>query len=218
MNRLTFLGGLLVIAVTAAACSSVASEPSQSSSASTTAASEPTLEPSETAATPVSEAASQAASASTPASPAAELAAWQTVALTDVRSGESFAIADLAGSLVVVEPMAVWCGNCLRQQKEVAKALRAVDSDDVVYISLGIDPSEAERDLAAYADDNGFDWRFAVAPRALSRALAEAFGDRILAPPSTPRIVVTPDGQIIGPAFGIADAGTVEAELREHLS
>lgn len=217
MNRPANLAGLVVLAVAVTACGPVASTTSQSSSAGAAASPESTAEQRQAASPPAS-AAPPGAASSTAASPAAELAAWQTVALRDVRSGESFAIADLAGSLVVVEPMAVWCGNCLRQQKEVAKALRAVDSDEVVYISLGIDPSEAERDLAAYADDNGFDWRFAVAPRTLSRALAEAFGDRVLAPPSTPRIVVTPDGQVVGPAFGIADAGTVEAELREHLS
>jgi cytochrome oxidase Cu insertion factor (SCO1/SenC/PrrC family) len=206
MNKVTILAGVMVLAVAVTACGPAASTTSQSSPAS------------DAASPPASAATPGAASSTAAAAPEAELAAWQTVALRDVRSGESFAIADLAGSLVVVEPMAVWCGNCLRQQKEVAKALRAVARDEVVYISLGIDPSEAERDLAAYADDNGFDWRFAVAPRELSRALAEAFGDRVLAPPSTPRIVVTPDGQVIGPAFGIADAGTVEAELREHLS
>lgn len=215
MSRLTVLAGHVVLAVAVMACGPAASTTSQSTTASEAASPGSTQGQ---AASPPASAAPPGTAASTAASPAAELAAWQTVALRDVRSGESFAIADLAGSLVVVEPMAVWCGNCLRQQKEVAKALRAVDSDEVVYISLGIDPSEVERDLAAYADDNGFDWRFAVAPRALSRALAEAFGDRVLAPPSTPRIVVTPDGQVIGPAFGIADAGTVEAELREHLS
>jgi hypothetical protein len=215
MSRPTILAGLVVLAVAVTACGPAASTTSRSSSGS--AAASPGVEQGQ-AASPPANAAPTGSVSSTAASPAAELAAWQSVALRDVRSGESFAIADLAGSLVVVEPMAVWCGNCLRQQKEVAKALRAVDSAEIVYISLGIDPSEAERDLAAYADDNGFDWRFAVAPRALSRALAEAFGDRVLAPPSTPRIVVTPDGQVIGPAFGIADAGTVEAELREHLS
>lgn len=207
MRRTTALLALLVLAVISAACSASGGEPTDGL---------PPTPAANTAVSPTVDGTPPEASSS-PAT-ARDLEAWQTVALRDVRSGETFTIGDLAGSLVVVEPMAVWCGNCLRQQEEVAKALRALDSDEVVYISLGIDPSEAERDLAAYAEDNGFDWRFVVSPRALSRALAESFGDRVLAPPSTPRITVTPDGQVIGPAFGIADAGTVEAELREHLS
>jgi len=152
------------------------------------------------------------------ATPVAELAAWQTIELTDVRSSETFTLADLAGTLIVIEPMAIWCSNCLRQQQEVAKALKAFDADEVVYISLGVDPGEDARALGSYADEHDFGWRFAVSPRSLSRALARTFGDQVLAPPSTPRVIITPDGRVIGPAFGIADSKAVEMELREHLS
>jgi thiol-disulfide isomerase/thioredoxin len=146
------------------------------------------------------------------------LAAWETRELTDVRSGERFAIADLAGKVVVIEPMAIWCTNCARQQREASRALAALSSDDVVYVSLDVDPSERAPDLARYADERGFDWRFVVSDRALSRALAEAFGDQVLSPPSTPKIFVTADGRVIGPRFGIQDASAIEAELRDLLS
>lgn len=151
------------------------------------------------------------------ASPAAALEPWQTLALRDVRSDETFTVADLAGKLVVIEPMAIWCSNCERQQRAASEALAAIDSDDVVYISLDVDPGEAGSDLAAYADERGFDWRFVIAGRDMSRALAQAFGDQVLAPPSTPKIIVTPTGEVIGPQFGIADAEAVEQELRSHL-
>lgn len=147
----------------------------------------------------------------------AAAAAWQTRGLVDVRSGERFAIADLAGKVVVIEPMAIWCTNCARQQQEAAKALAELSSDDVAYVSLDVDPSERAEDLAAYADERGFDWRFAVADRAMSRALAEAFGDQVLSPPSTPKILVAPDGRVEGPRFGIDDASAIEAELRDLL-
>jgi hypothetical protein len=153
-----------------------------------------------------------------PGGPEAALEPWLTASLKDVRTGESFAIADLDDRLVVVEPMAIWCTNCLRQQREAAKALAAIDDEAVVYISLDIDPTERAEDLAAYAADRGFDWRFVVADRAMSRALAERFGDRVLSPPSTPKIMVTPAGEVIGPAFGITDAPAMEAELRGLLS
>ena len=159
--------------------------------------------------------------ASTPA-PATAVAAtrepWRTATLTDARTGESFTIADLAGRVVVVEPMAIWCTNCLRQQQAVATALAALQGEDVVYISLGVDPSERPADLAAYADGHGFGWRFAVAGRDLSRMLAQDLGDQVLSPPSTPRIIITPDGAVTGPEFGIADADAIEAEIRTHLS
>jgi thiol-disulfide isomerase/thioredoxin len=163
-------------------------------------------------------AATQVPPAGTEAQPAVALDPWQTEGLTDVRTGETFAIADLAGKVVVIEPMAIWCSNCARQQKEAAKALDALASDDVVYISLDIDPGERASDLAAYADERGFDWRFVVADRALSRALAQAFGDQVLSPPSTPKIILGADGRVVGPNFGIQDASAIEAELRDQLS
>jgi len=82
----------------------------------------------------------------------------------------------------------------------------------------GTGSSEQDADLVRYADDCGFDWRFVVTGRDVSRALAEAFGDQVLSPPSTPKIIVTPSGEIIGPSFGIEDASAVEATLRDHLS
>jgi thiol-disulfide isomerase/thioredoxin len=145
------------------------------------------------------------------------LAAWQTRGLVDVRSGARFAIADLAGKVVVIEPMAIWCTNCARQQREASRALASLSSDEVVYVSLDVDPSERAEDLAAYAEEQGFDWRFAVADRAMSRALADAFGDQVLSPPSTPKILVAPDGSVEGPRFGIDDASAIEAELRSLL-
>jgi hypothetical protein len=145
-------------------------------------------------------------------------AAWMTEELRDVRSGETFRIADLSGSLVVIEPMAVWCASCERQQREASKALEALDRPDIVYVSLGVDPTEREEDLAAYADRSGFDWRFAVASRPLARSLAETFGDQVLSPPSTPGILVTPAGEVFGPTFGIRSADELQAEMLEHLS
>lgn len=152
------------------------------------------------------------------APPAAAIEPWRTIAMEDVRSGETFSVADLAGKLVVIEPMAIWCSNCERQQRAASEALSAIDSDDVVYISLDVDPGEATADLAAYADKHGFDWRFVVAGREMSRALAESFGDQVLAPPSTPKILVAPDGVTVGPLFGMADPEALEQELLDHLS
>jgi cytochrome oxidase Cu insertion factor (SCO1/SenC/PrrC family) len=168
--------------------------------------------------TPVTQAAAQTQAAAADGAAAATLPEWQTLELVDVRSDERFTVADLAGKVVVIEPMAIWCSNCARQQREAAKALATLPRDDIVYISLDVDPSEQARDLAAYADERDFDWRFVVAERAMSRALAEEFGDQVLSPPSTPKIVVSQEGAVAGPNFGIQDAAAIEAEIRDLLS
>jgi hypothetical protein len=224
MQRLNAMTSLVTLTLVAAACSTGAGAPTGGQEPASVTAVAGAPSPAVSGGAPPSAATggappSAAAGALFEASPstARGLEAWQTVALRDVRTGEPFTIGDLAGSLVVIEPMAIWCSNCLRQQEAASKALAALDSDQIAYVSLDIDPSEAEADLARYADEHGFDWRFAVAPRELSRALAQTFGDQVLSPPSTPRILVTPDGRVIGPAFGMANAQAVQAELRELL-
>ena len=147
-------------------------------------------------------------------SPPAE--GWRTAELRDVRSGEALRINDLVGRLVVVEPMAIWCTNCRIQQNEVREALARLESEDIVYIGLDVDPNETQPDLARYADERGYTWHFAVAARELARSLAEAFGDQVLSPPSTPMIVIAPDGQA-EVTFGIDSAAELEADFSARL-
>jgi cytochrome oxidase Cu insertion factor (SCO1/SenC/PrrC family) len=163
--------------------------------------------------------ASEGTAPGTGATPAPSVAVegWRGVVLEDARTGTSFTVADYAGRLVAIEPMAAWCPKCLAQQREARKALEKVGGDGVVYISLGIDPSEKAEDLKAYADDHGFDWTFAVAPKELSRALAAEFGDQVLSPPSVPFILVGADGSVIEQQFGGRGADELAALLTEHL-
>jgi|SRR5688572_1160184 len=147
--------------------------------------------------------------ASASASPATSVAAdpLLAVTLTDVRSGESFSLADLsADQAVLLEPMAVWCSNCRAQQHEVKRA--HVDGS-FVSVSLDVDLSESAADLAAYADREGFDWRFAMADADLYRILQARFGVAVTNPPSTPLIVIEPGGLVRPLEFG---QGTRSAE------
>lgn len=145
------------------------------------------------------------ASATPEASAAAD--ALLAVALTDVRSGESFTLAELsADQPVLLEPMAVWCSNCRAQQHEVK---RAHADGSFVSVSLDVDLSESAADLAAYADREGFDWQFAMADTDLYRLLQERFGVAVTNPPSTPLIVIEPGGVVRPLEFG---QGTRSAE------
>lgn len=119
--------------------------------------------------------------------------------LVDVRSGETFSLAELsADRAVLLETMAIWCTTCLSQQREV---VRAHDLADFHSVGIDVDPNERAPDLAAYADREGFDWRFAVADQELVRLLTERFGFEVTNPPSTPTFVVI-DGTIRALDFG----------------
>lgn len=148
---------------------------------------------------------------------AGEDEAWRTAELTDVRTGETFTVDGLRGSLVAIEPMAIWCSTCRTQQGEAAAALDLLATPDLVYISLDVDPNERAADLATYADDLGFDWRFVVATPEVAGSLADAFGPQILSPPSTPLIVVGPDGEVVDQHYGIVRADDLAEQLARHL-
>jgi thiol-disulfide isomerase/thioredoxin len=154
-------------------------------------------------ATPTTEAPASLASGATPTEPGAEptepaapepilTAAWATATLTDVETGETFRIADLAtqGRTVFVEAMAIWCSNCRRQMHEFTAALPQLDPATVDYVVVTTEPAETAQALAEYRRQQGFLGRFAVAGTAVSSALAADFGATILNPPSTPKLII----------------------------
>jgi len=177
-----------------AACTTAASdEPSQGPTA------VPTAIPNVAAPSP----GNPAASAQVEPSPAAAAVdPWLAIELTDAATGETFTLASLAGSVVAIEPMAVWCSNCKAQQDDVKRAYNRIADLGVTYISLGVDPGEDASTLARYADQRGYGWTFSRAPKALSRELRDRFGPQILSPPSTPLIVLDAGGEVVYQGFG----------------
>jgi cytochrome oxidase Cu insertion factor (SCO1/SenC/PrrC family) len=134
--------------------------------------------------------------------------------LTDVRSGESFMIADFQGKVVLVETLAQWCSNCLKQQNQVLDLHAIMGArDDFVSLGLDIDPNEDAATLKDYVKRNGFNWLYAVAPAEVSREIANLYGDQFLNPPSTPMFIIDRHGQVHPLPFGIKSA----AELMEAL-
>ncbi|MBI2976014.1 MAG: TlpA family protein disulfide reductase [Chloroflexi bacterium] len=147
---------------------------------------------------------------------------WYGAALTNVRTGESFTINDFKGKVVLVETMAVWCSNCRTQQGEV-KALhdRVGLNSDLVSVALDIDPNENQGDLKSYAEKNGFDWLYAVAPADVAREIGQLYTDQFLNPPSAPILIIDRHGVAHPLPFGIKSAAdlfkTVDAYLKEGM-
>lgn len=131
--------------------------------------------------------------------------------LTDVRSGETFTLGELAADRpVLVETMAIWCVTCLRQQREVVQAHALAEFHSV---GINVDPNESADDLAEYADREGFDWRFVMADAELVRLLTDRYGFGVTNPPSTPTFIVS-DGSIRALEFGrVRSAEELVAEL-----
>jgi hypothetical protein len=118
--------------------------------------------------------------------------AWRTTELTDVRTGESFRIADLDTPLLL-ETFAVWCSTCLAQQREM-KAYHEGAGADVASVTLNVDPNEDAGRVRDHLERHGFDWRYAVSPAEVTNSLVEEFGSSMTVPPQAPVVVVCADG------------------------
>lgn len=151
--------------------------------------------------------------------PMVELPAWFSASLTDVNSGQPFAIADYQGKVVLVETLAVWCSNCLKQQREVLALHEALgERDDFVSVGLDIDLNESADQLRNHAERNGFDWVYAVATPEVAREISDLYGVNFLNPPSTPMLIIDRHGQVHPLPFGIKRADDLQAALEPFLS
>jgi hypothetical protein len=112
--------------------------------------------------------------------------------------------------------MAIWCTNCLNQQRRIEEALDRVDRSSVAYVVLTVDPSEDAAKLARYRDQHGFEGIYAVADVATSRALAADFGDQVLNPPSTPLLLISPSGTVTLTDYGPKSADQVVSLIEDH--
>ena len=147
-----------------------------------------------------------------------ESPAWFSASLTDARTGPSFNINDFQGKVVLVETMAIWCSNCLRQQGEVKALHEQLGArDDFVSIGLDIDTNESTEALKSYVESKGFDWLYAVPSKDVSREIAALYGDQFLNPPSTPIVVIDRHGEAHPLPFGIKSADELMQAIQPFL-
>ena len=143
---------------------------------------------------------------------------WYAYDLTDINTGVVFSVEDFSGKVVLVETMAVWCSNCLRQQKEVAKLHDLVGGrDDLISIGIDIDPNEDVPKLTDFVKNNGFDWRYVVASDELINDISTLYGTQYLNPPSTPMFIIDRQGTVHQLPFGVKSAESLLDALQPFL-
>jgi thiol-disulfide isomerase/thioredoxin len=131
--------------------------------------------------------------------------AWRTTELTTVRGEETFTVDGLEPP-VVVQSFAVWCPKCERQSEALARL-----GGEATVVGLNTDPNEDTGKVRQHAEDNGFEWRFAVAPTDMTGSLVDAFGTTVTNAPSTPLIVACGDGTGEFDAGGVRSADEVRS-------
>jgi cytochrome oxidase Cu insertion factor (SCO1/SenC/PrrC family) len=144
---------------------------------------------------------------------------WYSWELTDINSGTTFRLNDEQGKVILVETMAVWCSNCLKQQQEVSQLLASLGPrDDFVSLAINIDPNEDDATLSSYTQQHGFDWRYVVASDDLINEISSLYGAQYLNPPSTPMLIIDQQGQAHTLPFGIKSAADLQAALSMYLN
>lgn len=144
---------------------------------------------------------------------------WFDTAFTNVNSGETFKISDFKGKVVLVETMATWCSNCLKQQNQV-KALHELLGDmnaDLISVGIGVDVNEDSDMLKNYVQKQGFDWFYSIASTETAREISQLYGAQFLNPPSTPILLVDRKGEVHILPFGIKDAATLKEAIQPLL-
>jgi len=149
---------------------------------------------------------------------AMDLPAWFSAELIDVSTDQMLTVADLKGQVVLVETMAIWCSNCLRQQQEVKALHEALgEREDLVTLVLDVDANEKAGNLKEYAARHGFTWTYAIAPREVAREIGQLYGDQFLNPPSTPMLIVDRQGEVHLLPFGRKSAQDLAEALAPFL-
>ncbi len=111
--------------------------------------------------------------------------------MTDVRTGETFTVGSLQ-TPVLLETFAVWCSKCFAQQ-ETLKTFHD-RTPEVTSVALNIDPNEDADRVRRHAEENGFDWRYAVSPGPVTNSLVSQFGSSMTTAPRVPKVRVCDDG------------------------
>ncbi len=143
---------------------------------------------------------------------------WFSTPLIDVNQGLEFTIDEFEGQVVLVETMAVWCSNCLRQQREVQALHTALgEREDFISIALDIDPNEDAHILRNFAAQNGFDWYYVVASAEVASQIGELYGQQFLNPPSTPILLIDRHGEVHTLPFGIKTAAELQTSVESIL-
>lgn len=142
--------------------------------------------------------------------------AWASMAITNARTGETFTLADFAGKTVFIEPMATWCTNCRRQlSTNVRPVFEQADAEQVVFISFSVAENVTPERLAEYADQQGWQWIFAVASTDLVAAITADFGRGVITPPSTPHFLISPTGTLSALHTGFEDSTAIQSQISE---
>ena len=147
-----------------------------------------------------------------------KLPEWFMIPMIDVQTGETFSMNDFSGRVVLVETMAMWCSPCIIQAREIRTLLELLDEpEDLISVSLDVDPNEEVAALKEYTEENDFKWRFAIAPMDVARELSSLYGAQFLNPPVSAMLIIDRSSNVHTLEFGKKSAEMLLETLKPYL-
>ena len=110
--------------------------------------------------------------------------------------GREFSLSDFRGKYVILDFFAIWCTPCKIELAHL-KDLKHQLGDEIVIISLDVDPEETEQQVKDYKRANGMDWIVARDTEYLSMPY------KISAIPTL--VLIDPSGNIVNTYVGVTD-------------
>lgn len=128
--------------------------------------------------------------------------------LTDLE-GNSFRLNDFRGKIILIDFMATWCVPCRREMPHYGEVWEKY-GDEIVLMSIDIDPRESEDDLRSFVQEFPYaSWIWAKD----TVNLAQVYD--VSSIPKT--VIIDQDGYIQFTHVGLTDASTFTGEIERLL-
>lgn len=141
-----------------------------------------------------------------------ESTTWRTASLTDVTTDEEYRIEEFDRP-AIIHTFAVDCAVCQAQHGEFDDFLSSAGVDAEI-VDITIDPKDDPDDLRTHAEEEGYEWRFTVAPDEVTGDLSSDFGREVFSSADSPVIIDCPSGDVYR-VDKIVDAEHLESILAD---
>ncbi len=118
--------------------------------------------------------------------------------------GQEFTLSDFEDKYVILDFFAIWCTPCKIELSHL-KGLKHQLGDEIVIISLDVDPEETEQQVKDYKQANGMDWIVARDTEYLSMPY------RVTALPTL--VLIDPSGNIVNIYVGVTDETEIMRDI-----